>query len=97
MKNEENSKVVDVEVKEVEETEETEMKKESFISKAIGFGKRNWKKGAVIVGVTAAAVAGMVIGSKISGADEAIAALPVGDSYDEVSDGSDESSADTEE
>lgn len=97
MKNEENSKVVDVEVKEVEETEETEMKKESFISKAIGFGKRNWKKGAVIVGVTLVGVAGMMIGSKISGADEAIAALPIGDSYNDVSDGSDESSADTEE
>lgn len=96
MKNEENVKVVDVEVKEVEETEDTEMKETTF-SKVKGFVKRNWKKGAVIVGVTLVGVAGAVIGSKISVADEAIAALPIGDSYDEVTDGSDESSADTEE
>lgn len=91
-------KVVDVEVKDVvDETEETEMKKESFISKVVGFGRRNWKKGAVIVGVTLVGVAGMMIGSKISGVDDAIAALPVGDSdCDEESGTVDESSADTE-
>lgn len=96
MKNEENVKVVDVEeVKTVEETADTETK-ESIVDKVTGFMKRNWKKGAVIVGVALVGAAGMVIGSKISGADEAIAALPVGDSGVEVSDESDESSADTE-
>jgi hypothetical protein len=96
MKNEENVKVVDVEeVKTVEETADTEAK-ESKVDKLKGFMKRNWKKVAIgavtVIGVAAA----VTIGSKISGSDEAIAALPVGDSGVEVSNESDESSADAE-
>ena len=95
MKDEKNVEVVTEEV-EFTEFEETEAE-ESLLDKGKAWFGRNWKKfaiGAVTVIGVAATVA---IGSKISGADEAIAALPIDDSYGEVSDGTDESSADTEE
>lgn len=90
MKNEENAKVVDVEAVEVEATEVETEAKESFLDKAKAFGKRNWKKGLIGIGVVAGVAAAVVIGSKVSGVDKAIAALPVGDSSDEVT-GSDDS------
>jgi hypothetical protein len=95
MKDEKNVEVVTEEV-ETTVVEETEAK-ESLLDKGKAWLGRNRKK--VVIGfVTVIGVAvGVVIGSKISGADEAIAALPIDDSYDEVSDGTDESSADAEE
>lgn len=80
-----DGKIIDAEVKDVTNEKETEMK-ESKLDKLKAFGKRNWKKGAFIVGVVAGVATCAIIDSKIHGADDAIAALPIGDSDDSESD-----------
>ncbi len=80
-----DAKVIDAEVKDVTNEEETEMK-ESKLDKLKAFGKRNWKKGLFIVGVVAGFATAAVIDSKIHGANDAIGALPIGDSDDSESD-----------